>query len=106
MSDDQYHGVLGHSGGLSGQATGGRKLSPRSVRKAYVILSQVLGHAVKSRRLGANPAVGVPLPKAVPTDHVYLDDMEVEALANAAGVYRVFILLLAYTGLRWDEASA
>ncbi len=29
---------------------GGRKLSPRSVRKAYVVLSRVLGHAVKSRR--------------------------------------------------------
>ncbi|MFM9706987.1 tyrosine-type recombinase/integrase [Streptomyces galilaeus] len=91
---------------LSGQATGGRKLSPRSVRKAYVILSQVLGYAVKSRRLAVNPAVGVPLPKAAPTDHVYLDDMQVDALANAAGTYRVFILLLAYTGLRWGEASA
>lgn len=91
---------------LSGQATGGRKLSPRSVRKAYVILSQVLAYAVKSRRLAVNPAVGVPLPKAAPTDHVYLDDMQVDALANAAGAYRVFILLLAYTGLRWGEASA
>ncbi|MFD5441526.1 tyrosine-type recombinase/integrase [Streptomyces tendae] len=91
---------------LSGEATGGRKLSPRSVRKAYVILSQVLGYAVKSRRLGVNPAVGVPLPKAAPTDHVYLDDMQVDALAKAAGAYRVFILLLAYTGLRWGEASA
>jgi integrase len=43
---------------LSGEATGGRKLSPLSVRKAYVVLSRVLG-----------------------------------------------ILLLAYTGLRWGEAS-
>lgn len=91
---------------LSGQASGGRKLSPRSVRKAYVVLGQVLGYAVKSRRLAVNPAVGVPLPKAVPTDHVYLDDMQVDDLANAAGAYRVFILLLAYTGLRWGEASA
>lgn len=91
---------------LSGEATGGRKLSPRSVRKAYVVLSRVLGYAVKARRLAANPAVGVPLPKAMPADHVYLDDMQVDALANAAGAYRVFILLLAYTGLRWGEASA
>ncbi|GAA2620162.1 site-specific integrase [Streptomyces axinellae] len=91
---------------LSGEATGGRKLSARSVRKAYVVLSRVLGFAVKSRRLAFNPAVGVELPKAVPADHVYLDDMQVEALADAAGAYRVFILLLAYTGLRWGEASA
>ncbi|MFE2518185.1 hypothetical protein [Streptomyces mirabilis] len=76
---------------LSGQATGGRKLSPRSARKAYVILSQVFGYVVKSRRLEANPAVGVPLPKAAPTDHVYLDDMQVEALANAAGAYRMCV---------------
>ena len=60
---------------LSGEATGGRKLSPRSVRKAYVVLSRVLGYAVKARRLAANPAVGVPLPKVMPADHVYLDDM-------------------------------
>ncbi|MFG2542704.1 tyrosine-type recombinase/integrase [Streptomyces sp. NPDC048594] len=91
---------------LSGQATGGRKLSPRSVRKAYVVLSRVLGYAVKARRLAVNPALGVPLPKPAPTDHVYLNDMQVEALANAAGAYRVFIQLLAYTGLRWGEASA
>lgn len=91
---------------LSGEAAGGRKLSPRSVRKAYVVLSRVLGYAVKARRLAVNPAVGVPLPKAAPADHVYLDDMQVDALANVSGAYRVFILLLAYTGLRWGEASA
>ncbi|MER7495790.1 hypothetical protein ABT033_24690 [Streptomyces pharetrae] len=55
---------------------------------------------------GCHPAVGVPLPRAAPTDHVYLDDLQVDALADAAGAYRVFILLLAYTGLRWGEASA
>ncbi|MEV0368377.1 tyrosine-type recombinase/integrase [Streptomyces sp. NPDC050636] len=91
---------------LSGDAAGGRKLSARSVRKAYVVLSRVLGFAVKSRRLAFNPAAGVALPKAVPADHVYLDDMQVEALANAACAYRIFILLLGYTGLRWGEASA
>jgi integrase len=91
---------------LSGQATGGRKLSPRSVRKAYVVLSRVLGYAVKSGRLAFNPAAGVPLPKAGPANHVYLDELQVEALAEAAGNYRLFILLLAYTGLRWGEASA
>ncbi|MFK4102944.1 tyrosine-type recombinase/integrase [Streptomyces sp. NPDC019531] len=79
---------------LSGGATGGRELSPRSVRTAYVVLSRVLGYAVQPRRLAVNPAVGVPLPKPMPADHVYLDDMQVDALANASGAYRVFILLL------------
>lgn len=91
---------------LSGEATGGRKLGARSVRKAYVVLSRVLNFAVNSGRLAFSPAAGVPLPKAVPSDHVYLDDVQIDALANAAGAYRVFILLLAYTGLRWGEASA
>ncbi|GAA0443659.1 tyrosine-type recombinase/integrase [Streptomyces olivaceiscleroticus] len=91
---------------LSGEATGGRKLGARSVRKAYVVLSRVLAFAVSSRRLAFNPAAGVPLPKAAPADHVYLDDVQVDSLANAAGAYRVFILMLAYTGLRWGEASA
>ncbi|WP_406727034.1 tyrosine-type recombinase/integrase [Streptomyces sp. GD-15H] len=91
---------------LSGEAAGGRKPGARSVRKAYVVLSRVLGFAVKYRRLAFNPAAGVPLPKPVPADHVYLDDLQAEALADAAGAYRFFILLLAYTGLRWGEASA
>ncbi|MET9221335.1 site-specific integrase [Streptomyces sp. NPDC003300] len=91
---------------LSGEATEGRKLSPRSVRKAYVVLSRVLGFAVKAHRIAFNPAAGVPLPKVAPTDHVYLDEVQVEALAEAAGEYGLFIRLLAYTGLRWGEASA
>ncbi|MBD0735293.1 tyrosine-type recombinase/integrase [Streptomyces sp. CBMA29] len=91
---------------LSGEATGGRKLSARSVRKAYVVLSRVLGFAVKAHRIAFNPAAGVPLPKVAPTDHVYLDEVQVEALAEAVGEYGLFIRLLAYTGLRWGEASA
>jgi integrase len=91
---------------LSGATTTGRKLSARSVRKAYVVFSRILTFAVKSRRLAFNPASGVPLPKAAPADHVYLDHVQTEALADAAGSYRTFILLLAYTGLRWGEASA
>ncbi|MFF2513005.1 hypothetical protein [Streptomyces sp. NPDC058086] len=46
---------------------------------------------VKSLRLEVNPAAGVPLPKAAPTGHVYLDDTQVEALANAAGAYRMCV---------------
>ncbi|WP_246144764.1 tyrosine-type recombinase/integrase [Actinacidiphila oryziradicis] len=84
----------------------GRKLSARSVRKAYVVLSRVLGFAVKAHRLAFNPAAGVPLPKAAPAEHVYLDELQVEALAKATGQYGLFIRLLAYTGLRWGEATA
>ncbi|MYS25175.1 Site-specific recombinase XerD [Streptomyces sp. DvalAA-14] len=90
----------------TGKTTNGRPQAARSIRKTYVVLSRVLGFAVKSRRLAFNPAAGVPLPAISPADHVYLDEVQVEALADAAAEYRAFILLLAYTGLRWGEASA
>ncbi|MEV6005805.1 tyrosine-type recombinase/integrase [Streptomyces sp. NPDC051976] len=90
----------------AGKTANGRKQGARSIRKTYVVLSRVLGFAVKSRRLAFNPANGVPLPTIHTAEHVYLDELQVEALADAAGEYRAFILLLAYTGLRWGEASA
>ncbi|MEU2973315.1 tyrosine-type recombinase/integrase [Nocardiopsis alba] len=72
------------------------------------------------RRLPVNPARGVPLPKPSEAEHVYLDHRQVEALADAAGslrtkygqiaaaanINRPLILLLAYTGLRFNEAAA
>ncbi|MFG1805418.1 tyrosine-type recombinase/integrase [Streptomyces sp. NPDC049040] len=90
----------------AGRTTNGRPQAARSIRKTYVVLSRVLGFAVKSRRLAFNPATGVPLPAINPADHVYLNEVQVEALADSAAGYRAFILLLAYTGLRWGEASA
>jgi integrase len=90
----------------AGRTATGRELSARSVQKAYVVLSSVLGYAVKSQRLSHNPAVDIPLPRAAEAEHVYLDVVQVEVLAEAAGQYRLFIRLLGYTGLRWGEASA
>lgn len=90
----------------AGRTATGRKLSARSVRKAYVVLSSVLGYAVKSQRLSHNPVVDIPLPRAAEAEHVYLDVVQVEALAESAGSYGLFIRLLSYTGLRWGEASA
>ncbi|PRX98172.1 tyrosine-type recombinase/integrase [Allonocardiopsis opalescens] len=98
---------------------GGKQLGASQTRTVYSVLSMVLDWCVP-RRLAANPAKGVPLPKLPPSDHVYLTYVQVEALATAAGglrtkydrptaaarVNRALILLLAYTGLRWDEASA
>jgi integrase len=70
------------------------------------VLSLVLGHAVRAKRIAVNPAAGVPLPRVVPQDHVYLTHAQVDRIANAAGEYRLLLLLLAYTGLRWGEVSA
>ncbi|WP_435112091.1 tyrosine-type recombinase/integrase [Nocardiopsis synnemataformans] len=84
----------------------GGSLSASYVRKVFYTLSHVLSWAVKSRRIMVNPAREVPLPKIVPGRHVYLDHVQVERLASCAGEYRVLVLLLAYTGLRWGEVSA
>ena len=101
------------------KADGGRALGASQTRMVHSVLSMVLDWCVP-RRLATNPAKGVPLPKLPPSDHVYLTYEQVEELATAAGqlrtkygqptaatgVSRVLVLLLAYTGLRWGEASA
>ncbi|MDT3724898.1 site-specific integrase [Streptomyces sp. DSM 41972] len=91
---------------VAGTAGHHRPLSPGRVGKIHQVLSLVLGHAVRAKRIPANPAAGVPLPRPVPRDHVYLTHGQVERLADAAGPYRVLVLLAAYTGLRWGELSA
>lgn len=61
-----------------------RKLSPSSVRHCHAVLHQILGLAVRSKRLRSNPASDVPLPAMTRTDKVFLDPAEIERLARAA----------------------
>ncbi|WP_051051137.1 tyrosine-type recombinase/integrase [Nocardiopsis salina] len=84
----------------------GGGLGSSQVRRIHGVLSLVLGAAVESNKIAVNPAKGVKLPRLPEKDHIYLKDNEVEALATAAGEYRPFVLLLAYTGLRYGEAAA
>ena len=84
----------------------GEQLSPRSVIAVHRVLSMVLGWAVDTDRIAANPAARMPLPRPDMDKHVFLTHTEVDNLAGAAGEYRPMILTLAYTGLRLGEASA
>ncbi|HEX3782676.1 MAG TPA: tyrosine-type recombinase/integrase [Pseudonocardiaceae bacterium] len=98
---------------------GGSGLGPSQARHAYRVLTMVLEWCVPNR-IGTNPARGVKLPVSPDAEHVYLTYQQVEALAAAsaglttkykvptasARVNRAFILLLAYTGLRWGEAAS
>jgi integrase len=78
-----------------------------TVLRAHGVLSGILGDAVKSKRLSANPARGVEnLPRKTGKRHVYLSADDVYRLADASGEYRALVLLLAYTGIRWGEAVA
>ncbi|WP_329315443.1 tyrosine-type recombinase/integrase [Streptomyces sp. NBC_01262] len=102
----EWEDVAEWIGHLSAGTAGWRPLSPGRVRKIHQVLSLVLGHAVRSKRIAVNPAAGVPLPRPVPRDHVYLTHGQVDRLAAEAGPYRPLLLLAAYTGLRWGEISA
>jgi integrase len=81
--------------------------SASRVRHAYGLLCQVLDLAVADRRLPANPARGVRLPRLpLRPRHRYLGHTELLRLAMACGDARQLVLVLGYTGLRWGEAVA
>lgn len=80
-------------------------LGASRVRKAHVVLGQVLGLAVRDGRLTRNPADGVPLPRLTPRPRRYLTHEQVAELADAAGPGRAAILVLAYCGLRFGELA-
>ena len=61
---------------------------------------------MRSGRVRANPARGLNLPRIRRRDYVFLTHEQVHHLADASGRWRLLILLLAYTGLRWGEATA
>lgn len=74
------------------------------VIRAYGVLAAILDDAVSDRRTMSNPARGVSLPRKVKKPHVYLSHEQVHALA-AASKYPALVLVLAYCGLRWGEAT-
>jgi integrase len=81
-------------------------LSASTIRQTHRVLSLIFGLAVKDCRLARNPATGVPLPRAARADQVFLSHRDVDALATAAGEYRLVVLFLAYTGVRFGEMAA
>lgn len=90
---------------IAGMRTEG--LSASRTRQAYHVLSAMLDDAVKDARLPRNPAASIALPRRLPTtERRYLTHAELAALADAAGEYRLLVLVLGYCGLRWGEAAA
>jgi integrase len=77
-----------------------------TVRKTYRVLSLVLAAAVKDGKLARNPATEVELPVIRSAERMYLTHAQVHQLAAACGPYRLLVLFLAYTGLRWGEMAA
>lgn len=83
-----------------------RTRAAATVRKVHRVLSLVLATAVKDGRLVRNPAEGVNLPRVVAAEQRYLTHEQVESLAAACRQYRLVVLFLAYTGVRWGELAA
>ena len=78
--------IVAWIGGLTDGTAGtsDRALSASSVRHCHAVLHQILGLAVRSKRLRSNPASDVPLPAMARTDKVFLGPAEIERLGRAA----------------------
>lgn len=82
-------------------------LGQSGTRTARTLLGMMLSSAVESRVIRSNPLAGVKLPRRGATRaKEALTVHQVEALAAEAGEYRELVLLLAYCGLRPNEAFA
>ena len=80
-------------------------LSASRVVEAYHVFRAVLGYAVRARMLSANPATDIDLPRKPESDKQYLTHQQVADLAAECGEHDVLVLVLAYCGLRWGEAT-
>jgi integrase len=81
-------------------------LSALRVNQAYNVFRQVLGYAVRSRMLSANPATDIDLPRKPVSDKRYLTHQQVADLAAQCGEHDALVLVLAYCGLRFGEVTA
>lgn len=86
----------------------GAETSASTTRKVAGVLRSILELAVRDRRIPANPATGVSLPRLPMAEQRFLNAGELEGLADAMPTPRdhVITLLLGWTGLRFGEAAA
>lgn len=81
-------------------------VSASQVRQTVYVLSSVCQYAIRTGRLYANPVAGLKLPRVTSGERRFLTDAEVGKLVAEAGPYGLFVRTLAYTGMRWGEATA
>lgn len=78
--------------------------SPTTVRRVHEVLAGILDVAMRDRRIASNPARGAKLPRKVSKSRAYLSHEQVATLAAEAR-HPELVVFLAYTGLRWGEAT-
>jgi integrase len=80
--------------------------APRTVGTIFGRFTTFMAWCVEEKRVSANPAAGVNLPRGNKREHKFLTVTQVAALAAAIeGEYRGLVWLLATTGLRISEAA-
>jgi integrase len=83
-----------------------KPLSARRAVQAHGMVKQVLGYAIRTKRLAVNPADEVQLPRVVHRGETSLSHQQVAALVAAAGDAGPIVLTLTYTGCRFGELAA
>jgi integrase len=82
------------------------RVGPATTAKALLVLSQCVQLAIRDGRLSRDPTVGVRRPRQVRGRQRFLTHQEVEKLAGELPApYDLLVAFLAYTGLRFGEAS-
>lgn len=83
-----------------------RDCGPDLVRYAHRVLCLVLDHAMRSRRVPANVARGIRLPRRPPARERFLTAPQVHALTARLGPDGDLVMAMTYLGLRWSEVAA
>ena len=87
----------------------GRGLSPKTIRNVHSVASSAWKEAVQAGTAPRNPCVGLgPSEKTYPEDvATFLNPSQREAVIQACPThYRLLLLFLLASGLRWSEATA
>lgn len=106
VGDVRHSEVQAWVSGLSKGTDEVKAKGATTVLRAYGALAAILDTAVRDRRLSSNPARGISLPRKTGKARAYLSHDQVQLLADHSGKHATLVLLLAYTGLRWGEATA
>ncbi|CAH0147726.1 Transposase from transposon Tn916 [Microbacterium sp. Bi98] len=83
----------------------GESRSHTTVARARDLLGGIFDEAIEDGRIVKNPARGIAIKKKPLPEETFLTHRQVEELARASR-YPTLVRFLAYTGLRWGEATA
>ena len=101
---DREIGGLKHSEVQAWVSKLAKTRSATTVLRCHGVLAGILDAAVKDRRLTRNVARDLVLPRKRSKGKTYLSHEQVATLA-AEALHADLVLFLAYTGLRWGEAT-